>query len=220
MTRLEIRTTIRDLTQGDTYFTNDQINNFINTAVRNIFAKTRHTEEARQINSVAGQFEYAIENDVQSILTVTYDDGYPLTHRGYEVIANTHVPSDTAPVGTPTEYYERRTARASGLVVVPGATPTVSPSLLVLGLMPIPNEVKVIKYHCSIGPSAMTMDTDTPQLPEEMHMGIVEYCLKYLMMMGSEPVLSREYGNMFRESQMNAKSAAKPNPRYIREVED
>ena len=134
-------------------FTDENIIQWINDAMREIASDNQLLQKAATSNTVADQAEYDIPADILKFHSVMYD-GSDLNFINFEEAKiRGYLNSDT---GTPAACW-----------VWAGK----------LTLYPTPSEAKPLKLIYTRNPTEVAGDQETPEIPQSYHMRLVDYCL-------------------------------------------
>lgn len=193
MTPTEIETSARLQYNavGDSFWSTAEILNLMWQACIELAAVTKNVERVYTTSTVAAQQEYSYPTNTISIKRITYEGKklQPITMREDDAI--TGLNQATTDQGTPQYYFIWNKT---------------------IYLRPIPSAVGTLKIFSINTPQQITA-TSTLEIPEELHMSIVDYILGRMAAKDRQIDISQYYMNLWKEHKLEAIKWHKRNKR-------
>jgi hypothetical protein len=199
MNLLAIRTLIQNQTSNDAYYTSTEIDEAINSAQLTFISDVKYNTTPESQNSIASIQEYTLSNLIE-VVNVTYD-GAILTNDSLENILIRMSGLTTANnTGTPKFFYIRNHN--------------------ILGLLPIPDSVKVIKVFQKETPATLVTDVSIPEIPVQFHRSLAYLPLAEFCQKDKEFEQALYWRKLFEVDIEKAKAYLKNQARFIRQVRE
>lgn len=210
MTRSQLKSRIIAKLAGDTVYLaiDTDLNDLIDDSIDEIGKETPLQDNLITFNSVFGQQEYNIPDNIFKIFSVTWKN-IPLDEITYAEATRQFgeydvlITTTSLIKGPPNEFYTRLLTVDPSITTTPGLDPNVdTPSQLVLGTYPIPDEVQTFKISAAFRLPHLVADTDTPQIPLPYHKMIVDYVIGELYEKSKEFNTGQFFKNRYEQKLM------------------